>query len=551
MASADFAGPPAGKRLGRIARPVSGLAGLKRIAVAFAGGGLASLALPPLDAWPALLVGLALLLWLLDGIAALPTRRARLGLAFLTGWSFGFGYFVVSLYWIGFAFLVEADVFAVLLPFGVAGLPAYLALFWGLGCAAAMLAWRPGPIRAVALAAALAAAEWLRGHLFTGFPWNAPGYAASAFEGLAQLAAYVGTPGLTLLVLLWTGAAVALLEALLERGRNRGQFALTLVLALSAPTAWIAGILRTPDAPVPTADGIKLRIVQANISQGDKWKPERAQEVLATYERLSRSPGASGSTVLIWPESALPMLVDERREVRTRLASLLAPDGHLLMGALRREAGSDPSSPRVFNSVLALDREGEVEARYDKWRLVPFGEFLPLATWLEPMGVRKFVPLPGSFEAGRGPKTLRVNGVPSFGPLICYEAIFPRGIVDAGDRPEWLLNVTNDAWFGISAGPHQHLAQARFRAIEQGLPLVRAANTGISAVFDPYGRMLASLPLGTEGILDTPLPHPIAATFYARHGDLMLLAMLAACALVVGIAVRRKAAPRNRGKHPN
>jgi apolipoprotein N-acyltransferase len=198
--------------------------------------------------------------------------------------------------------------------------------------------------------------------------------------------------------------------------------------------------------------------------------------------------------------------------------------------------------------VLALNDTGEVEARYDKWRLVPFGEFLPLARWLEPLGLRKLVPLPGSFEAGEGPKTLHVASTPPFGPLICYEAIFPRGLVDAGERPQWLLNVTNDGWFGISAGPYQHLTQARFRAIEQGLPLVRAANTGISAVFGPYGRMLGSLPLGTEGVLDSSLPGAMAPTLYVRFGDGALLVLLIVCGLTFGIRVRRKAAHWNMGK---
>ncbi|MGE0212124.1 MAG: apolipoprotein N-acyltransferase [Parvibaculaceae bacterium] len=549
MASVDLAGRSAGSRLGRIARRVSDLTGFKRVAAGFGAGALASLALPPLDAWPTLLIGLAVLLWLLDGIARRETLKARLALAFLVGWSFGFGYFVVSLYWIGFAFLVEADVFAVLLPFGVAGLPAFLALYWGLAAAAAVPLWQPGLARVIALAAMLAAFDWLRGHLFTGFPWNAPGYAASALDGLAQIAAYVGTPALTLLVLLWAGAATVVVETLFDRTRSNRSLIVTLAVVASAPAAWFLGFTRLPDAPAPMADGVSIRIVQANISQADKWKADRAEEVLATYERLSRTPGAAGITHLVWPESALPMLVDERPPVRLRLAALLSPGAHLLMGALRREAGADPDAPKVFNSVLALDDSGEVAARYDKWRLVPFGEFLPLARYLEPLGLRKLVPLPGSFEAGEGPATLHLDSTPPFGPLICYEAIFPRSLVETEDRPQWLLNVTNDGWFGISAGPYQHLAQARFRAIEQGLPLVRAANTGISAVIDPYGRVLKSLPLGTEGVLDSPLPRPLAPTLYAQHGDIALLVVLLGCVLIFGTSMRAKAAPRN-GKKP-
>jgi len=527
-----------------LARRVASLRGLARIAVAMAAGAMGALSLPPLHLWPALILAMAAILWLLDGIAEEKERPGRRALvAFLTGWSFGFGYFVLSLYWIGFAFLVEADVFAVLLPLGVAGLPAYLALYWGAAALLAMLAWRPGSLeRAVAFALALALAEWLRGHLLTGFPWNAPGYAASAFDGLSQLAALVGLPGLTLLTLVWAAAAVVLLESVAGPGANRQRACVAGALLLTAPAAWAAGAARIPQAEAPFVAGIGLRVVQANIPQAQKWRAERREEVLRAYEALSASgAGPSGFTHLIWPESALPALVDESPAMRARLAQLLPRHGILLLGALRREpaAEADSDAQRVYNSVLALDHEAGVVATYDKWRLVPFGEFLPWASLLEPLGLRKLVPLPGSFAAGQGERTLRAPSTPPFAPLVCYEAIFPDRLVDSRDRPDWLLNLTNDGWFGISAGPYQHLEQARLRAVEQGLPLVRAANTGISAVIDPYGRIIASLPLGGAGIIETGLPQPLQATVYARHGDAGFFAMLVLGSIIMLLRLRR------------
>jgi apolipoprotein N-acyltransferase len=457
--------------------------------------------------------------------------RRRLGSAALIGWSFGFGYFVISLYWLGFAFLVDADRFAVLMPLGVAALPAGLALFWAAAAAGAITLWQPfGPRRAVLLAVALAAGEWLRGHLFTGFPWNAPGYAAGALDGLAQGAAVVGIYGMTLLVLLWAGlAAVAVTETL----SRRALVAVIAVLA-TAPIALAAGHWRLVSASPAMFDDIGLRIVQANIPQADKWRPERQNEIVEAHLDLSTEGGLAGVTHLVWPESAVPMLIDEAPEARDRLVRRLPEDVTLLLGALRREFEDAAGVPgvRVYNSIFALAGSGEIMARYDKWRLVPFGEYLPLETLLKPLGLRKLVPLPLGFSAGPAPLTVAIDGTPAFAPLVCYEAIFPRALIDREDRPDWLLNVTNDGWFGNTAGPYQHLEQARFRAIEEGLALVRAANTGISAVIDPYGRILHRLRLGEAGRIDSPLPRPLPPTIYARWGDLAFFFMLTIAGLV-------------------
>jgi apolipoprotein N-acyltransferase len=218
----------------------------------------------------------------------------------------------------------------------------------------------------------------------------------------------------------------------------------------------------------------------------------------------------------------------------------LPEDVTLLLGALRRELDDAAGVPgvRVYNSIFALAGSGEIMARYDKWRLVPFGEYLPLEALLRPLGLRKLVPLPLGFSAGPAPHTVAIDGTPAFAPLVCYEAIFPRALIDREVRPDWMLNVTNDGWFGNTAGPYQHLGQARFRAIEEGLALVRAANTGISAVIDPYGRILHRLPLGEAGRIDSPLPRPLPPTLYARWGDLAFFFMLAVAG-VIAVAYKK------------
>jgi apolipoprotein N-acyltransferase len=526
----------AGERAGgpgrRFASYIAGLRGARRVLVAIAGGAIASLSLPPAGLWPALIVATGLLIWLLDGVfRQRETFRGRLLSAALVGWSFGFGYFATSLYWVGFAFLVDADTFAVLMPLGVAALPAGLAMFWAAAAAGAMTLWRPrGAGRAVLLAVALAAGEWLRGHLFTGFPWNAPGYAAGALDGLGQGAAVVGLYGMTLLVLLWAGLAAVLATETLSR---RALLAAVVVLA-AAPLALAAGHWRLANASSAMFDDIGLRIVQANIAQGEKWRPERQEEIVGAHLDLSTAGGLAGVTHLVWPESAVPMLIDEAPEARDRLVQDLPPRTTLLLGALRREHENpaEAGALNVYNSIFAVAGSGEIVARYDKWRLVPFGEYLPLETLLKPLGLRKLVPLPLGFSAGPAPRTLAIAGTPPFAALVCYEAIFPRALIDREARPEWLLNVTNDGWFGNTAGPYQHLEQARFRAIEEGLALVRAANTGISAVVDPYGRILHRLQLGEAGRIDSPLPRPLPPTVYARWGDLPFFFMLTIAAFI-------------------
>lgn len=502
------------------------LDGWLALATAFLFGALAAAAMQPLLFWPILFASFPVLVWVLDGIHAGRGRSLRASIrAFCVGWVFGFGYFLASLYWIGAAFLVEAETYAWMMPLALAALPAGMALYWALAMAIAALVWTPGLGRIFLLAALLSLSEWLRGRLFTGFPWNALGYAAEAFDGLSQLAAYVGVWGLTFLVVLWASLPAALADA--DRGRLRTTAAL-LLLGSMLPLG-VTGAIRLNEAPLGAAMGPSLRIVQPNVPQSDKWRTGNARRILEELIAMSSAgAGAAGGDlrIVVWPESSVPFLIDEEPEALAIIADVLPDDAHLLMGSLRRTSRFSADSQRVYNSLFVLDGSGRIVAIYDKQHLVPYGEYLPLSAWLEPLGLRRLVKVPGSFDWGPGPQMVSVPGIPPFSPLICYEAIFPSEVTPAATRPEWLLNVTNDGWFGFTSGPYQHLAQARFRAIEQGLPLVRAANTGISAVIDAHGRVLESLPLGSQGIIEASIPQSLPPTFYARFGDLPFFLMI-------------------------
>jgi apolipoprotein N-acyltransferase len=518
--------------------------GWRRLVAAFGFGLLAAAAMRPLLLWPVLFLSMPVFVWLLDGVAAGATGKARTFVAaFATGWAFGFGYFLASLYWIGVAFLVEAHLFAWMMPAAIAGMAAGMAAYWGLAGALACLLWRGGLSRIFLLATLLAGAEWLRGHLVSGFPWNSLGYAAEAFDGLSQNAAHIGVWGLTFFVALWTLAPARLAEP-----SNAAAKFLLLTIAGSALALWGIGFWRLSHASTSYVPGVALRIVQPNIPQSDKWT-KNASTILQTLLDMSDrnvEPSRSGLlTHIIWPESAVPFLIDERPDALNAIGSVLPDESMLLMGSLRRTAttGMTGSEPIVYNSLVVINGRGQVAATYDKWHLVPFGEYLPLAKWLEPIGVRRLVTVPASFAAGAGRTAIDLGSAGVIAPLICYEAIFPGRVTAPGRRPDWLLNITNDGWFGTTAGPLQHFAQARFRAIEEGLPLVRAANTGISAVIDSYGRPLAFLPVGTRAVIDSRLPAPLQATTYSKFGDTAFFLLLAAGA-IIGVSRNRTRRPR-------
>lgn len=528
----------------RFATTLAALGGRARFGAAVAAGGASALALAPLGLFPVLWLTVPAFVWLLDGAVgqAGPGRWRRFRSAAVAGWGFGFGYFLGGLWWIGAAFLVDGDQFAWLLPLAVTALPAGLALFWGLAAGLAALAWRPGWRRILVFAVAFAAIEWLRGHLLTGFPWNAFGYTLTPVPVMMQSAALVGLWGLTLAAFVIFAAPAALAP----HGRSRGArlFVGAAALLLLAHAGY--GLLRLAGAADEATD-TPLRIVQPALEQSEKWQATNEDEIVARYLALSAAAGPGGApglgprTVLVWPESAFPFLLSDRPDVVAAIGALLPPGAVLVTGAVRAANLADPRG-EAFNSVLVIDDGGSISAAYDKVHLVPFGEYLPLRGLFDLLGIRQLVALPEGFTPGAARMMLTLPGAPPFAPLICYEIIFPGAAVPRGPRPGWILNLTNDAWFGATPGPYQHFEQSRIRAVEEGLPLVRAANSGISAIVDPYGRIRGSLRLGVAGTLDGALPRAVEPTPYARLGDLPFGVLLLAC---LGLAVTVRREPRD------
>lgn len=516
--------------------------GWRRAVIAFCAGAISTLALPPFDIWPVLFLTFPVLVWLIDGSAA--GRSGGAFAAAVAGWFFGLGYFLAGLYWIGYAFLVDAKTFGWLLPIAVTALPAGLAAFFALGFAFARLIWLRGPLRILSLAIALTAAEWLRGHVLTGFPWNAIGYALTGPLVLAQSAALIGIWGLTFIAVVAFVSPAVLAD---EQSDSRHRWlplaaSLVMLAALGGYGAW-----RLARTPTQFVDNVRLRIMQPNLPQDEKFNYSSKQQIMSRYLSLSdrstgpESTGMRDITHLIWPESAFPFFLTREADALAQIAALLPQGSVLITGAARFADSAPAKSGRAYNSVYVIDHDGTVLSVYDKVHLVPFGEYLPFQDLLEKAGFVQLTKVRGGFLAGDRHRSLNVPGAPRFLPLICYEVIFPGQIVPAGERPAWLLNVTNDAWFGISTGPHQHFRQARIRAIEEGLPLVRAANNGISAVVDPVGRVLHSLPLGAEGLLDSRLPRQIAPTIYSRIGDSGVGLVIGACFIfIIRNRARRK-----------
>ena len=513
--------------LARLSATLRGLRGWRRHGLAALLGVIATAALPPVHAFPLLIPAFTGLLWLLDG-----ARRPRE--AALIGWSFGFGHFASGLYWVGAAFLVDAARFGLVMPFAVAGLAAGMALFPALvTLLVGLISWR-GAARVALFATAWLAVEWLRAWILTGFPWNLLGTVWSFSPAMSQLAALTGVWGLSLVTLL-AAAAPAVLGSPAARpdgggAPRRRAWAFAVGMMALPAVIWVGGALRLASAPDPDSyvvEGVRLRLVQPSINQALKWRPEHRRAHVSRQIKMTMGPGFDGISHVIWAETAVPYFLSQESDLRRVISRAVPPGGLLLSGAPRGDA--DSSRQRVWNSLHALDPTGQIVGTFDKFHLVPFGEYVPFRAVLQ---VAKLTVGSLDFSPGPGPQTLKLAGLPPVSPLICYEAIFPGQVTAPGDRPGWLLNVTNDAWFGISAGPYQHFASARLRAVEEGLPLVRVANSGITAVVDSYGRVLGRLDLGEVGVLDASLPKPVASlTLYARTGNRVVVALFLGMAL--------------------
>ena len=467
---------------------------LGRCGAAALAGAVAALGHAPFDLWPITPLGLAALL-LIAG------RRTGVRDWAWLFWAAGTGYFAVSLHWIVEPFFVDAATHGWMAPFALALMAGGMALFWALAGGLAARVAPPGPLRMPFALVLLVLAEAARAQVFTGFPWAHPGHVLIASDLLA-LAAWTGPHGLTAVTLAVAGG----LAWFAARRSWIGAAALSIGFAM-------AGVLPgTPAAPVASADAPVVRLIQPNAPQDQKWLPEMIpvffQRGLTLTAAASEGPAPD---LVIWPETSLPVLLDRSETARARLAQ--AAGAPLIIGAQRFDG------TRAANTLVLLDADGAIDSVYDKHHLVPFGEYLPFDDLMSRIGLRGLAALPVGYRAGPGPAVLDLGARlgRSFA-MICYEAIFP-GYIRQVARPDWMVHITNDAWFGQFSGPYQHLALARLRAAEQGLPVLRAANTGISAVIDARGGVVAALPLGVSGHLDAPLPPPLPATAYARLGD--------------------------------
>lgn len=517
---------PPGARLAtpicRLAQEAASLSGWRRYGVAFVLGVLLVGALPPVDLTPLIFIVFPGLLWLDEGSAG-PWASARLG------YVFGLGFFVAGLYWIAAALFVDIARFWWALPFAVLGLPAVLALYTGaaLGLTSALVRrWQLSPTARVCLfAVAWSTAEWARGHWFTGFPWNLVGYVWSgAFPGaiaMLQTTAWCGIYGLGFLTVLAASLPALLGTAILAPPPPGGRVAPGIAAALLILAPAVAGAVRLDAIPLRST-GLWLRLVQPSQAEIMVWSQAAAAAELQRLLDLSAGPARHQLAATLWPEGAVPYFLGRDPTHRAMIAAVAPTHGYLITGALRATP-PDEAPLRIWNSIEAIDDSGAIRARYDKAHLVPFGEYVPFHNLLP---IDKITPGATDLSAGAGPQTVALPGLPKFSPIICYEAIFPGAVVDEAERPKWILNVTNDAWYGRSSGPYQHFAIARVRAIEEGLPLVRVANNGISGVVDAAGRIVARTGLDDITYADVPLPKALGPTLYAKIGDWAFLVML-------------------------
>lgn len=503
--------------------------GWPRLGIAFLAGVFATLALPPVYFLPILYLSFPLLCWLLIGV---ETKRQ----AFFVGWAFSFGYLAASLYWISFALLVYSEKLWWVIPFASLGLPAVLAIFGGLATLGTSYA-KTGMGRALALGLLWWFGEWLRGHLFTGFPWNLAGQSWAGSDALIQIASVVGIYGVTLLALLSCVLVAAV--PYVKGGLRIGLLGLVIFLPLGS---YGFGALRLSEAPplqtVSGGDGVGIRIVQASIPQKEKWQRAFQLRNFETHLNLSQQNRPDWVKLVIWPETAASFFLEDSAQALDRIKKMLSADTMLVTGAPRKEvAGGDYN---LFNGVVVVDASGQVVDNYNKFHLVPFGEYMPYKDILK---LDKITHGKKDYSAGAGPRTLNVGGgVPPFSPLVCYEAIFPGAAINKLQQPDWILNLTNDAWYGETAGPHQHLDLTKLRAIEEGIPLVRAANTGMSVVFDSYGREVARLGLNETGVLDFRLPTSLDGnTFFSLYNHLIVwLLFFVSILCLVWVEKRRK-----------
>ena len=511
---------------------VSNLSRLRSFLLAFVLGALIAAALPPLNLIFLLPVSFTGLLWILS---AAKTRRQ----AFLAGWWFGWGQFIAGLYWIGVAFTVDAKTHALLMPLPVLVLPAFLAILSGFATLVTHMSGAKSLARIFIFSGAWIAFEYVRGVIFTGFPWNAIGYSWSGVLPVLQSTAFIGVFGLTLLTVFFSSLPALFGDTDTSRRTASLSFVITAGFFV---ILYGVGVSRVPGSPVKSFENSTMRIVQPNIPQSDKWKPDLLLEHLRKIVALSLTDDGNTPRYFIWPETAVPYYLTTSKPLQIELAQIIPPGGAIATGAPRR----DPVVRQYWNSLQVLGETGEILDIYDKQHLVPYGEYMPLRSVMAATGLSKIIPAldqMSDFAApdGSAKKVISIPGLPPARAMICYEIVFPWEVA-----PEtafsWILNITNDGWFGTTSGPYQHFAMTRTRAIEQGVAVVRAANTGISAIIDPYGRVTEELALNETGFIDGTLPLPISErTLYARYGEAIPIALVIIF-IGIGFRLNRRAA---------
>jgi apolipoprotein N-acyltransferase len=489
--------------------------GAQRFGLAGIAGALAALGQAPLIWVPALFAGLALAIWLWAS-AEHPKKAA------LIGWAFGVGHFAVALLWIVEPFMIEPEIYGWMAPFALVFMAAGLALFWGGAFALAQwIAPRNGAVPALVLASSLAGAELLRAYVFTGFPWAMPVHGLIG-GWMAQTTALWGVHGLQ-----WLLMSLVALLVLTRSGLLKALCVASLALFLVPLPA---------STEKPGVDAPVVRLIQPNATQKLKWDPEMARTFFDRQVRFSAEGSASGRQrpdLIVWPETAVPILLEDADEMLAYIGH--AAGAPVLLGIQRYEG------MRLMNSAVLLGPDGKQRALYDKHHLVPFGEYVPFGDFMARFGIYGFAASEGQgYSGGPGPALMDFGPHLGMGlPLICYEAVFAQDVNAAPARPDFLVQITNDGWFGEISGPYQHLVQARFRAIEQGLPMVRVANTGVSAMIDAEGRVTAEIALNTAGWIDAPLPAAKPETLYARIGDAPV-AFLILFSLISALGLRRR-----------
>ena len=460
--------------------------------------------------------------------------------AFAVGWWGGFGFFALGLNWVGYSFTQQDQVPAFLAPLAVLVMTSVLALFIAAVFAGVHHIQAPAIKRVHVFAVVWTLFEIIRGYVLTGFPWALVGAAWADYAVMTQTAFYITTYGLGALTILASGYLFTGIflhggrrQALISTGIGLGLYGLVL----------ITGIVRLDANPATYHDDFTIKVIQANVQQREKWISYLIPDHFDKHMKLSRSNNGTGKAegidLLVWPETAVQQENFDREGnlLRWRISRLLEPGNFAIVGAPRFTVGE--KRVEYFNSLFMLDHSGKLYARYDKSHLVPFGEYLPLQGLWDALGIQQLVG-GAPFRPGTGPQTIRVPGVPAFSPLICYEAIFPGHVIDTDNRPQWMVNISNDGWFGMTDGPHQHMAMARMRAVEEGLPLLRSTSTGITSMMDGLGRTVKSLPVGVMGAMTVSLPKPVAGPFVPALYKVWGLSVLLLIYVAYSIINRKK-----------